>query len=1000
MTETALLRFIGGPLSRASVAAALVLSLLAVAPAGAEEKSDRWFADGPITWDENDDRPFTPAPRPSQVQSWDTALLLRDDVAGEAERLLALEGKRPAKDVNALDEVPCSTWFCPRNHRQVLTPQEVAAGPPVPEPALPLIIVKGKDEGATAGFEVEDAEGRRFLLKLDPKGHLGLSTGSEMIGQRIFHAAGYNVPGARLVTLRPGIDLLLGEKATFKLYGVQKRPLSPDKVETLLAKTARRPDGGLQGVLVPWLPGTILGGFDMIGRRPDDPNDRIPHQDRRSLRASWALFAWLAVLDPGAINTLDVYGAAPDEKHVRHFFIDFGAGFGSASSHVKGPDRGGAYLVEVGRTLAAAASLGAYRRDFQDSRAQWSQAITEHPSLGFYPAETFDPDTYRTNRKVPSHMRRTEADLYWGAKLVTSFTDLQLAAIVAEAGLPEPEAAALLHALRIRRDIIGKRYLRPLTAIENPTVEGHSRGVCFDDLVLARGYAQPEATRYAVVVSDGLGHRLGLGTETPPPDGARICVPARADRPEPSGYRLVEVTAHYGDGADPRVAKAKPARIHLRWRSPERRFVVVGLEHGPHQILDGRPSIDDDPDLLFVPRALLTVPRVASRTVFLPLVQAGQVVESYQLFEWATAILTSDDGRIGLRPELHYRSGFLPTAGARFFYHPQAAPQATFITSAHTAGADAYTASTSLFTGPPWGMGLRLSAGGRRDHLFAGIGPSTQSTLETQGRGLGRYAAQGFAGELTATRPVGGLLTVDLVGRLERRDYGADRVRGGTSIAQFYGAAPGLCPAQKACVDPNLVPGFEHGLRLFEIGATVALDRRNPERDGGGWGLAVESTFAEGLAGDPSRHLRVGGEGVWALGALDRLLLFRVRGTSARALGSEPVPFERLPSPSGSAGLRGFPEGRFRDQSAVVGSAEYRWFIAANLDASLFVDVGTVAGPRFEGLFHNRLFPSVGFGLRRYPRTNLHWQAEVEDGVQVAYAKEAGFRLLLSVAGF
>ena len=61
---------------------------------------------------------------------------------------------------------------------------------------MPLTIVKGKDLGAASGFQVKDAAGRKFMLKFDIAGHRGMANTGEIIGNRIFHAAGYNVPGA------------------------------------------------------------------------------------------------------------------------------------------------------------------------------------------------------------------------------------------------------------------------------------------------------------------------------------------------------------------------------------------------------------------------------------------------------------------------------------------------------------------------------------------------------------------------------------------------------------------------------------------------------------------------------------------------------------------------------------------------------------------------------------------------------------------------------------
>ena len=56
-----------------------------------------------------------------------------------------------------------------------------------------------------------------------------------MVGTRLFHAAGYNVPSNFVLDLGPG-DLLLDPQATFSLYKVQKRPL-----------TARRGAGAARG---------------------------------------------------------------------------------------------------------------------------------------------------------------------------------------------------------------------------------------------------------------------------------------------------------------------------------------------------------------------------------------------------------------------------------------------------------------------------------------------------------------------------------------------------------------------------------------------------------------------------------------------------------------------------------------------------------------------------------------------------------------------------------
>jgi hypothetical protein len=552
---------------------ASLVTALAASSAGADDQ--RWFPDRPVAWSEHDNADVRATTlEPTDLQDLDSTLILRDGLAGEADRYLSLEGATPALDVNALDEVPCSNWFCPRNHLHPMSLEEIAAGPAAAAPVPPFTIVKGKDEGAATGFQIVDANKRKFMLKVDPKDHFGMATGAEMVGYRFFHAAGYYVPGAFHTDVRED-ELVLSPKATFKLYDVEKRPLTWERVHAQLAGVARLPDGRVRAVAVPWIPGDLLGGFDLKGRRDDDPNDRIAHERRRSLRANWVLFAWLAVLDPSSINTMDTLVVEDGHRFIRHYHFDFGCTLGSATARPATAAQLGEYPVEVGRSLRALFSLGLYHRPFEDERDQWRQFVTQYPAIGYFPS-TFDPDQFRTNRKLPSHVRMTDRDAYWGTKVVTAFTDAQIEAVVATAALPSPDAAYATHALEARRDILGRRYMRVVAAVEEPAPSLDGAEVCFQDLAIARGYVQSSEARYRVEVTDGRGARLYAGEQAP--QGVQTCVPIAASDVG-TGYRVVAISTSLAGGvphASSGVTKA--SRIHLRWRAAERRFVVVGLE--------------------------------------------------------------------------------------------------------------------------------------------------------------------------------------------------------------------------------------------------------------------------------------------------------------------------------------------------------------------------------------------------------------------------------------
>jgi len=362
------------------------------------------------------------------------------------------------------------------------------------------------------------------------------------------------------------------------------------------------------------------------------------------------------------------------------------------------------------------------------------------------------------------------------------------------------------------------------------------------------------------------------------------------------------------------------------------------------ETLDGRPGPGPP---VSATRVLLFPPQMIARAVFWPIVKAGDFIEYHHVLGWIDALLTTDDRLIGVRPELQYSTGFLSTFGARLFDRRLPVPGSEAVLRFRTAGAATLLGEAQL-SGPPW-LGLTIHAAWERrpDRLFAGIGPATDAELTASGHGLARYGSDAGTAEMRWRRPLPLHLGATLLGDVQRRDYRAAGVRGGPSIGDLYGLPPAACATltlPDGCVDPAAVPGFDRGLRIAHAGAGLLLDLRDHTRDGSGVSLAVEGRYGRGVGGDPSRHMRLAAEIVLALGGADRELLVRGRGEMVERLGAAAIPFEELVAPSGQAGMRGFPDGRFRGPSGLIGSAEYRWFIAYNLDAFLFADVGTVAG--------------------------------------------------------
>jgi len=416
--------------------------------------------------------------------------------------------------------------------------------------------------------------------------------------------------------------------------------------------------------------------------------------------------------------------------------------------------------------------------------------------------------------------------------------------------------------------------------------------------------------------------------------------------------------------------------------------------------LDGRGP---PPPAPAVTRAALAVPRVAARVAFWPVVHTTELVERYQLIDWMDAVLTTDDGLIGVRPIIHYSTSFLPSGGLRFFDDRLPGAGTEIAGQFQTAGPDVLWSELDL-RAPAWtGLSLVATWNRRYDRLFAGIGPRSLADLDAAGQQIARYGSDNTAAELRWMRVAARWMTAYAKADVQRRDYTAARVVGGPSVNEVF-APPEGCAAlglPAGCVDPAILPGFAKGLRLAHVGGTLGLGLREPGRERPGAVLLVGATVAQGLAGDPSRHATFSGEGVVAVGGPNRAVIVRGRAAMVERLGSAPIPFEELISPSGDTGMRGFPDGRFRGQSGLVGTAEYRWYIAAYLDATLFTDVGTVAGRAFTDIDWGRWFPTFGLGFRLFRTPNgPYWAAEARDEVQIAYAPDNGVRLLLTVTAF
>ena len=416
--------------------------------------------------------------------------------------------------------------------------------------------------------------------------------------------------------------------------------------------------------------------------------------------------------------------------------------------------------------------------------------------------------------------------------------------------------------------------------------------------------------------------------------------------------------------------------------------------------LDGRDPPATSPTRRAA-QAVLAPPRAAARLAFIPVVEATAAVERNNLFPWITALTTSDDGKVGVRPLLTYATGFIPSIGLGIFYRRLRDPGSEVSARFRVGSTDVWRIEGGLH-GPDW-MGLSIGAfwDRRDDRIFAGIGVQPVDAPNVRAR----YGGDIYKVEATWVPPRRtGPVAFQLRAGADGRNYHSNDVRGGPSVALAYGAAPETCAAlgvPSPCADPAQMPGFYGGRRLLYQRARVALDLRPGGRDRSGVELGLDGTFVQGIINDPSRHVRTAFDAVTAIGGGDRVLLLRFAAAVVQPVGRAPVPFDEMISPTGGLWNRGLIDGLLRDRSGLAGTVEYRWLISSALDAALFVDESAVAGAWFAGLAPDSFRTSVGVGLRFYRRgLPRYWDDAMQSGVQVAFSRGPGVRLMLTAAAF
>jgi hypothetical protein len=331
-----------------------------------------------------------------------------------------------------------------------------------------------------------------------------------------------------------------------------------------------------------WLPGKPIGPYRYEGTRDDDPNDVVPHEDRREVRGGRLVAAWLNHFDSREQNTMDVFLPLDKDKKdgpgfVRHYIIDMGDCFGSRWS-VDGISRrlGSSYVFDAGHVAEDFLTLGVGRRPWE--RAQLTGGI-----FGYFSARDFEPEAWRGEYPNPAFMRMTEQDGAWLARILAHFHDDLVSAAVKVGKYDTVSERYLTETLVARRRAILQRYFGKVSPIAR--VRANTAGVCGVDLARLTRTVPNEGLSFRAYVYRGprlepapKPHFRGVPSPEVCLDIAHAALPSSLPQNDPARYVVVDITNGYAPG---------PLRLHLYDLGEQGGYHLAGIE---------RPSALKRPD--------------------------------------------------------------------------------------------------------------------------------------------------------------------------------------------------------------------------------------------------------------------------------------------------------------------------------------------------------------------------------------------------------------------
>ena len=476
-----------------------------------------------------------------------------------------------AQNVNTLDEVPDSSWFTNRHGVRRMSRDELVRGPDTiegPDMSAPWRVFRSKIGGLTPGFQILDGRGDRYVIKFDPVRIPELSSAAEVIATKLFYAIGYNAPENYVVAVDPEAGLTIEPGTMLEDEFGDESVLTRGQLRRRMRAVPRLDDGRVRVTASRYLTGRPIGPFRYHGTRSDDPNDVIPHENRRELRGLRLFAAWTNHDDTRAHNTQDSWVEQDGGHYIRHHLLDFGSTFGSGSVDLQLPNLGFHYWLDIDEVKRNLVAFGLRTPKYRT--VDWPN-FPDYESVGRWESESFEPQEWKNDYPNPAFIRMTDRDAFWAAKIIMRFTPEELLAVVETGQLSDPEQERYFHRVLVERQHKSARYyMNRMNPLDEFQVTDD--GLRFANLSERYGFADARTT-YEVTwsVFDNNTDAVQVLTDAVTRTDTLLPLPASTTLTGDT-YLMAEIRSRH----DAFPAWNEPVRVFLRPAAG--RFNVVGIE--------------------------------------------------------------------------------------------------------------------------------------------------------------------------------------------------------------------------------------------------------------------------------------------------------------------------------------------------------------------------------------------------------------------------------------